>query len=105
MTNLATFDSARGRYAEAGTLLREVLGSARKVLGENHPNTAMTLYNLGCTEALRGNRAGALDWLGQAVAHGWSEGDRMAQDSDLKSLRGDPAFEALAARAGAKPGR
>jgi non-specific serine/threonine protein kinase/serine/threonine-protein kinase len=58
----------------------------------------MSMYNLGCLAALRGDRKLALDWLGQAVGHGWRGADGMAEDSDLKSLRGDPRFEALVAR-------
>ncbi|MGH9868480.1 MAG: TPR end-of-group domain-containing protein [Candidatus Polarisedimenticolia bacterium] len=58
-----------------------------------------TLYNLGCAAALGGDRKEALDWLGQAVSHGWSRGDQLAKDADLTSLRGDPAFDAIIAKA------
>ena len=75
------------------------------MLGENHPDTTNTLYNLGCMSVLRGNRAAALDWLGQAVAHGYSHWEVMAKDSDLKPLRGSPGFDALVARARENSGR
>jgi eukaryotic-like serine/threonine-protein kinase len=98
MNNLANVLSAQGRYAEAETLFRESLDRARRALGENHPDTTNTLYNLGCMSVLRGDRAAALDWLMQAVAHGYSHWDVMAKDADLKPLRGLPAFEAIVAR-------
>jgi eukaryotic-like serine/threonine-protein kinase len=97
--NLANKLSMEGRHAEAEALLREELGRERRLLGENHPNTLNTLYNLACNAALAGDRAGALSWLRQAVDHGLSDADMIERDSDLKSLRRDPAFEALIARA------
>jgi len=89
----------QGRYAESAALYRETLDRERRVLGEDHPETAGTLYSLGSLNALRGSRVEALDWLGQAVAHGYAHADTMAGDSDLRHLRGDPAFESLVARA------
>jgi serine/threonine protein kinase/Tfp pilus assembly protein PilF len=89
----------QGRYTESSALYREALRRERRVLGEDHPDTANTLYSLGCLSALRGSRVEALDWLGQAVAHGYAHADTMAGDSDLRRLRGDPAFESLVARA------
>ena len=105
LTNLANVDSAQGRYHEAETLYRETLNTERRLLGEDHPDTTNTLYNLACLDALRGNRKGALDWLGQAVAHGYSHADQIEKDSDLKSLRSDPAFAGLIARARKNSGK
>ena len=99
MANLGNVISDQGRYAEAEALLREALDKERRLLGEDYPDTISTLYSLGCVAALRGDRRAALDWLGQAVARGYSTADKMAQDTHLKRLRGDPAFEALVARA------
>jgi Flp pilus assembly protein TadD len=97
--NLATMLSVQGRHKDAESLFREALRDERRLLGEDHPDTVNTLYNLACNSALRGDRRGALDWLGQAVAHGLSNPDMIARDADLKVLRGDPAFEALVNRA------
>ena len=96
---LAGILAAQGRAADGEALLRQAIDKARRALGEDHPLTTSTRYNLGCLVARRGDRSGALDWLGQAVAHGYSRADSMATDPDLKGLRGDPAFEALVARA------
>ena len=97
--DLAAMLCDQGRYAESAAMFRDALDRERRVLGENHPNTARTLYDLGRVAALRGDRPGALEWLGQAVAHGYGHADTMAGDSDLSRLRGDPAFAALVARA------
>jgi len=99
MNNLANIYAVEGRHAEAEALFLESLQRVRRVLGENHPDVANTLYNLGCLASLRGDRKGALDWLDQAVTHGYSHWDVMAKDSDLKRLHGDPAFDAIVARA------
>ena len=99
MNNLANILAVEGHHAEAERLFLESLGRVRRVLGENHPDVANTLYNLACLTSLRGDRRGALDWLDQAVAHGYSNWKLMARDSDLKRLQGDPAFEAIVARA------
>ena len=99
MTNLATMYSVGGRRAEADAMLRQVLGKQRRLLGEKHPDTVNTLYNLACNAALSGDRRVALDWLEQSVAGGWPYADQMAKDSDLASLRSDPAFAVLVARA------
>jgi serine/threonine protein kinase len=105
MGNLANKLSEDGRYADAEALLREELGKERRLLGEDHPDTINTRYNLACNAALAGDRAGALSWLDQAVTHGLANGNMIAHDSDLKSLRGDPAFEALVVRARKNSGK
>ncbi|HZM71141.1 MAG TPA: serine/threonine-protein kinase [Candidatus Cryosericum sp.] len=99
MSNLARVDVALGRYAEAGALQRQALERSRRLLGEKDSDTLGILYDLGCTAALRGDRREALSWLAQAVDKGWAHGDRMATDAGLKSLRGDPRFEAIVAKA------
>jgi tetratricopeptide (TPR) repeat protein len=99
MNNLANIYAVEGRHAEAEALFLKSLEKVRRVLGENHPDVANTLYNLACLSSLRGDRQGALDWLQQAVTHGYSHWDVMARDSDLKRLHGDPAFDAIVARA------
>jgi serine/threonine protein kinase/Flp pilus assembly protein TadD len=105
MGNLAIVYASEGRIAEAEALFHELLEKQRRVLGEGHAETAGTLYNLGCLSARRGNLAGALDWIGQAVAHGYSHGDDMARDPDLKPLHADPAFDAIVAKARRNAGK
>lgn len=52
-----------GRYAEAESLYREVLETSKRVYGRDDQTTAMTLYNLACLDAKRGEPAEARDWL------------------------------------------
>jgi hypothetical protein len=90
---------APGRFEEAEKLLTETLETCRRVLGPDHWVTFASMYQLACLAALEGDREKALDWLTQAINQGWNDMDRAVRDDDLQFLRGDPAFEALVARA------
>ena len=68
------------------------------MLGDDHPATTRTLYNLACFEAVFGEENKAMDWLRQSLEAGYLDADWMEKDSDLKSLHG-PEFDALVARA------
>ena len=72
-----------------------------RVLGLNHPSTAVTRYNLAAIEIHKGNRDETLRLLPDSVDHGlppWAIKE-MPTDPDLKSLHGDPRFTALLAYA------
>ena len=100
--NLANVCKDQHRYDEADTLYRQALEGRRRVLAPDHPDTVDDLYALACVAALKGDRKTALDWLGQAIDHGYKEhedSDPLDKDTDLDGLRGDPAFDALVARA------
>ncbi len=101
MNSLADVLSHEAKYDEAEKLDRETLNIQRRVLGAEHPETAMSTYNFGCIVALRGRRDEALSLLQDAVDHGLSpDGDLgIDKDPDLKSLHGDPRFDALVAHA------
>jgi eukaryotic-like serine/threonine-protein kinase len=90
-----------GRDAEAEKLTREMIDISRRVFGPDNPDMAVSVYNLGCAEAHRGNRSKALSLLRQAVDHGLPPfmAIGMKKDPDLKSLQGDPRFDALVAHA------
>ena len=94
--NLATILDDEGHYAEAEKLQRETLEIQRRVLGPQHPATISSVYNLACYAARNGKRDEALSLLAEAVAHGG--GRQMQTDTDLKSLHGDPRFDALVAK-------
>jgi pentatricopeptide repeat protein len=101
MGNLADVLANEGRYAEAEKLQRKTLDILRRVLGPEHPETASCTYNVACVLARAGNRDEALSLLREAVDHGLRPGVDLAigNDPDLKSLHGDPRFEALVAHA------
>jgi tetratricopeptide (TPR) repeat protein len=87
------------RYPEAAKIYRETIEIDRRVLGPDHPGTALTKYNLACNLALSGHRDEALSVLRDSIDHGLSP--RLAvkteSDTDLQSLRGDPRFASIIA--------
>jgi serine/threonine protein kinase/tetratricopeptide (TPR) repeat protein len=99
--NLAAIISQQGRYAEAEKMELRTRDIRRRVLGPEHPDTASSTYTLGCFAALQGRRNEAFVLLGDAVDHGlyaWAD-LAMDKDPDLNSLRDDPRFAPLLARA------
>lgn len=82
---------AEGKYAEAADQAKERLAAS--------PGYAGPLYNLACCESLAGRSDDAIEHLREAFAiseesvRGWADGD-----SDLDSLRGEPAFQELFAQ-------
>jgi eukaryotic-like serine/threonine-protein kinase len=101
MISLASVLEDEGHYTEAEKFDRDAIDINRRVLGADHPNTALATYNLACVLTHLGRRAEALSLLRQAVDHGLSKPALLAigDDSDLKSLHGDPQFTALVAHA------
>jgi len=105
MNNVADEYSDMGEFEKAEALHREVLERRRKVLGPDHMDTVFSMYSLGQVAARRGRHSEALDWLRQAVDHGYQIPDEMANDPSLKSLHGNPAFDALVGRSRKNAGR
>lgn len=101
MGDLAGSLGDRGQFAEAEKLLRRAREIQQRVLGPDSPDTATATYNLACIEARMGHRGDALTLLREAVDHGLLPKSDLAieKDSDLKSLHGDPRFDALLAYA------
>jgi serine/threonine protein kinase/Tfp pilus assembly protein PilF len=101
INSLAGTLEEEGRYDESERAERELLDIERRVLGPEHPSTAVSVYNLGCLAARQGRRNEALSLLREAVDHGAPAYIDLGidKDSDLKSLRGDPRFDALVAKA------
>lgn len=56
------------------------------------PTDSIALYNLACFHALLGHQAESLSWLQKAVDAGFYAPEKIAADSDLESLRSEPAF-------------
>src|SRR5471030_2344871 len=83
------------RYTDADRVYREALSIARKV--PNNNVMAMLFYNRACWAAIQGRRQAALADLRQAVDYGIKGANEMADDEDLKSLHGDPRFNAILA--------
>lgn len=54
-------------------------------------------YNLACAFALKGDRTRALDALASAILGGFDGSEKMANDPDLQSIRGERRFTELRA--------
>jgi serine/threonine protein kinase/TolA-binding protein len=89
-----------GHYPEAERVLLEDYDRSLRVLGADHPNTSIAAYYLGVAYAAEGKKEEALARLTLAVDHGSGVDAVQAIGTDplLKSLHGDPAFDALVAR-------
>ena len=85
---LQDFDAALRHFELAREIREQVFGAGHLALGWNS-------YDRACILALKGDRTAAIESLREALAVGWAT-DRIFSDGDLDSLRGDPAFEALA---------
>ena len=57
------------------------------------PNSASAMYNLACTYALKGDRAMGLEWLEKAINAGFDNSDKVRDDPDIASLRGEARFK------------
>jgi predicted Zn-dependent protease len=82
----------------AGPYLRSDPGEARRILEEgleHHPTSPSIHYTLACVDALAGNTREALDALRVAVEREPELKAHARKDSDLDSIREDPAFEEL----------
>jgi len=97
MDNLANSLSELGRYAEAEKLERETIVLRTRFSGPDHPLTTGAVYNLACILAREGRRDEAVSFLRQSLDHGLPLKTALGieSDSDLKSLLGDPRFDAI----------
>jgi eukaryotic-like serine/threonine-protein kinase len=95
--NLAAILSHERRQDEAERLFREALETVRK---ENETEASGDAwYSLASAEAVAGRHDEALEYLRSAFERGSTNLDLAAADPDLRSLHGDPRFDALLAKA------
>jgi len=101
MDNLLNCIAGLHRYAEAERFARQILEIKRRVFGPDDISTADAAYDLGAFLAIEGKRDEAISVLGHVVDHGLRrEGFTDIQTNPaMKSLRGDPRFEAIVADA------
>jgi Flp pilus assembly protein TadD len=76
---------------------REGLATDRRLVALR-PKDPLAHYNLACSLALVGDADEAFVRLGIAMDLGFRDVAFIRKDRDLKSLRGDPRFEALLSR-------
>jgi serine/threonine protein kinase len=89
-----------GKLEEAAAQLLQTREIARRVLGPENPRTASFTYTLAGIAALQGKRGEAISLLQEALDHGLDPptAKALGKEPDLKSLHGDPRFDALVAR-------
>jgi serine/threonine protein kinase/tetratricopeptide (TPR) repeat protein len=80
------------RYAEAKKLFGDTIDHISQISGAS---VFQAWYNFACVAAVAHDRDEAIHHLREAIAHGYKDIDHMRIDEDLKSLHGDPRFEAL----------
>lgn len=85
---LAEAYTKRGLY-EKGLLIDKRLARLKK-------SDPVVHYNLACSFALIGKKDEAFRALGRAIRLGYRDWDHLKRDPDLKGLRDDPRFKALA---------
>ncbi|HWE83308.1 MAG TPA: serine/threonine-protein kinase [Terracidiphilus sp.] len=95
--DLAAILSHEGRNDEAEKLFREALVTVSKEKETGAPADAW--YELACAAAVAGRHEEAIEYLRRAIEQGYANPDGVATDPDLKSLHGDPRFDALLAKA------
>ena len=84
----------RGYSVHADGRIEEALKIHRKTASFDDFR-GIALYNIGCANALLGNREKAFAALASSAETGFDVAGNMGEDSDLRSLRGDPRFHAL----------
>jgi beta-lactamase regulating signal transducer with metallopeptidase domain/tetratricopeptide (TPR) repeat protein len=81
------------RYAEAGEAFR-------RAAAEGEERDATALYNAACSYALANDAGRATDALKDALAAGWDDFEKIAEDSDFDAIRDDSRFANLLGRYG-----
>jgi tetratricopeptide (TPR) repeat protein len=72
--------------------------AARKLLEEGleaWPDSPSIFWELGCWEAVQGDRSAAIGWLRKALEREPRMAEYLEKDDDLLSLRDNPEFQAL----------
>jgi eukaryotic-like serine/threonine-protein kinase len=89
--------SGEGRYSDADKMFLDVIQTAEK--NNLRGTVAEAWYNFATAEAARGRVDEAFADLNRAVADGLVSAGEISADPELKSLRGDPRFESVVAKA------
>jgi hypothetical protein len=89
--------SHEGRYGDAKKLFRDAIQTASKT--DQPYKLSVAWLNFACGAVVAGRHDEALQYLDQAIDHGYGPADRISAEPDLKSMHGDPHFEALVAKA------
>jgi non-specific serine/threonine protein kinase/serine/threonine-protein kinase len=81
------------KLEEARKLYEARIDAVKRTQGSDQVGGAW--YDYACGAALGGFKDEALSLLRKAIDNGYTDGDSMRNDGDLKSLHNDPRFDAL----------
>ena len=59
------------------------------------PGNPLIYYNISCLYAIQNRKAEAVEWLRQAVDHGYENWDKMKTDKDLENIKNEPMYRNL----------
>ena len=93
--HLVYFYLDRGDLERATAAQQATVDTARQLFGEDSSAYSNAVYNLGCFYAKTGQSATAIAAVGEALRRDPNLTEWSKQDSDLDSLRAEPAFQAL----------
>lgn len=96
INNLSILLSLEGKLDEAEKLEFEALEKEKKVLGPNHPEIGGLYMNLAGFEAQRKHHEKSMDYLREALNHGYANYEELTTDANLSVYRDDPEFQAIA---------
>lgn len=74
-------------YDKAVALFRKILSIT--------PNNSIIYYNISCLYAIQNKKTEALDWLRQAVDHGYDNWEKLKTDPDMHNIKETPYFRSL----------
>jgi serine/threonine protein kinase len=83
------------RYAEARKLFLDLIDAQNAAGGKGNRWSAW--YGLACVAMAANRPDDALQYLREAVDHGYKNTDRLIADDDLRNLRANPRFQQLVA--------
>ena len=62
-----------------------------------YPDNPLIYYNISCLYSLRNQKPQAVNWLKQAVDHGYNNWEKMKIDPDFNNIKNEPYFRHLLA--------
>jgi eukaryotic-like serine/threonine-protein kinase len=92
---LGTAMAYQHRYPEAAKLFQDVIDKPGN--GDGKDSDFQVWYSFACVATAADRPDEALQYLQEAVRHGYKDGNGLITDDDLKALRHNPDFHALAA--------
>lgn len=94
--HVATVLRLRGRIEQSEQLTLRAFASQRSTLGDTHDDTQASRYEMACLRAGQGRTDEALQYLRDAVEHGYRDTKGLwAGEPALRPLHGMPEFDAL----------